>query len=90
MYSIILSILSCMLNLVFLMFAIIFFYCFAGGPRVCIAQRFAISEIKITVAKLLSQFRVVETKNSKIDVQMGNIFFLDFINLRVKFERRDL
>merc|ERR1712110_362577 len=29
---------------------------FGGGPRVCIGQRFAIIEIKIAVAKMLSKF----------------------------------
>jgi cytochrome P450 len=61
-----------------------------GGPRVCIAQRFAINEIKITIAKLINQFKVVETENTKMNIPKGCIFLLDFVNLRVKFEKRDV
>jgi cytochrome P450 len=62
---------------------------FLGGPRGCIATRFAINEVKITIAKLLSQYTIVETENTKMNIPKGSLFILDFVNLRVKFEKRD-
>ena len=32
------------------------FHSFGGGPRICIGMRFAMEEMKITLAKLLSNF----------------------------------
>jgi hypothetical protein len=45
--------------------------------------------VKIAVAKLLSEFRVVETKGTKMECTPGNIFTLQFVGLRVKFEKRE-
>ena len=61
---------------------------FGGGPRVCIGMRFAMAEIKIGMAKLLANFKIVETPETKLDFQAGDLFFLTYPEVKVKLEKR--
>jgi len=61
---------------------------FGGGPRVCIGQRFAIIEIKITVAKMLSKFKIVESPGTTLNMLEGSWFLKMFEGLKVKFVKR--
>ena len=62
---------------------------FGGGNRVCIGQRFAIIEIKIFMAKMLSKFKVVATPETVIKYKPGDLFLLYYPNLIVKLENRE-
>ncbi len=59
-----------------------------GGPRQCIAQRFALNEIKMTVAKLIYKYRLVATEKTRLDFS-GTLFFLNYPGLEVKVEKRE-
>lgn len=62
---------------------------FGGGPRICIGQRFAIVEMKMAMAKLLSRFRIVDTPSTKLEVLRGDNFFLSYEDIYVKLEPRN-
>ena len=62
---------------------------FGGGPRVCIGQRFAIIEMKIAMAKLLSRFKIVDTPATKLEVLTGDSFLLSYEGIYVKLEPRN-
>ena len=54
----------------------------------CIGQRFAIIEIKITVAKMLSKFNIVESPGTTLNMMEGSWFLKNFEGLKVKFVKR--
>jgi len=56
---------------------------FGGGPRVCIGQRFAIVEMKIAMAKLLSKFKIVNTPSTKLEALKGDPFLFSYDNVLV-------
>jgi len=64
------------------------FRAFGGGPRVCIGQRFALNEIKITASKLLSRFEIVESPGTRLNSQDGSWFLKVFEGLKVKLVKR--
>ena len=56
----------------------------AGGARVCIGQRFAQSEMKIALAKLISKYRIVPTPETKLDIHKGGFFLRTFPDMKVE------
>ena len=60
----------------------------SGGPRVCIGQRFAMVELKITVAHLLYKFRIVDSPGTSINMLDGSWFLKAFTGPMVIFEKR--
>ena len=63
-------------------------YIFSGGPRVCIGQRFALSEIKITAAKMLTKFEIVDSPGTRLESGFGSQFLKVFEGLKVKLVKR--
>ncbi len=61
---------------------------FGGGNRVCIGQRFALTEIKVFLAKLMRKYRIVATPKTKVDYHKGDLFLLFFSEMVVKLEAR--
>ena len=61
---------------------------FGGGPRLCIGMRFAIAEIKIAMAKLLANFKIVETSQTKLEPLPGDPFMFSYPDIKVKLETR--
>lgn len=61
---------------------------FGGGPRICIGKRFALTEIKITVAKILANYELADP--SEIDFLPGSPFILKFDETKMRFKKRDL
>ena len=61
---------------------------FGSGNRVCIAQRFAILEIKIFMAKLLAKLKVSATPKTKHGDCIGTMFMISYPNMFVKVEPR--
>jgi hypothetical protein len=51
-------------------------------------MRFAMSEIKIAMAKLLANYKIVDTPQTKLDFLPGDFFFLSYPEVKVKLERR--
>ena len=65
------------------------FHSFGGGPRICIGMRFAMEEMKITLAKLLSNFEVIDVPNvTCLKFDKGNPFLLSFQEMKVKIQER--
>ena len=69
------------------------FHAFGGGPRVCIGMRFAMVVMKITMAKLLYNFKIIEepnvTKHEIIELgNLGNPFLLSYKEMKVRIQVR--
>lgn len=64
------------------------FQAFGGGPRVCIGMRFAMSEMKIALAKLISRFKITDSPQTKLTLLPGDPFFLAYPEMKVRLERR--
>ena len=65
------------------------FHSFGGGPRICIGMRFAMEEMKIVLAKLLSNFEIIEELNvTKLKFDAGNIGMLAYKEMKVKIQER--
>ena len=62
---------------------------FSGGQKACIGQRFAWTEMKITLAKILSQYKIMATSETKLDFVSGDILLLAYPEVKVKFQRRN-
>ena len=58
---------------------------FGGGPRICIGQRFALTEIKICLAKILKNYRLEMTEETVLKNWTGDLFFFGFEEMKVKF-----
>ena len=54
----------------------------------CIGQRFALNEIKITTSKMLSQFEIVESPGTILNSLDGSWFLKMFEGLKVKMVKR--
>jgi cytochrome P450 len=61
---------------------------FGGGQRQCIGMRFAMSEIKIGIAKLLAEFKIVDTPKTEINLLPGDFFVFSYDDVHVKLEKR--
>ncbi len=46
------------------------------------------NEMKMTIAKLVSSYRVVATEKTKLNYAPGAVFFLHYPGLEIKIERR--
>ena len=65
------------------------FHSFGGGPRICIGMKFAMEEIKIAVAKLLSNFEIKDVPNvTHLKFDKGNPFLLTYKEMTVKIQER--
>jgi cytochrome P450 len=62
---------------------------FGAGPRVCIAQRFAMNEMKICMARLLSKFRLESTPDTRLEFEKGSFFLINFKDIKIKFVARN-
>jgi cytochrome P450 family 3 subfamily A len=62
---------------------------FGSGNRVCIGQRFAMMEMKIILAKLLSKFKLTLTEKSGLEEQMGTFALFQFNTSYAKLELRN-
>ena len=48
---------------------------FGGGPRICLGQRFALTEMSVFMAKLLKKFKFVAVPETRTEYVPGNFFF---------------
>ena len=62
---------------------------FGAGPRMCIGLRFAMVEMKIFLAKLLKQYKIIDTPGTKMTYYKGDVFFMDFPDNFVKLQPRE-
>lgn len=63
------------------------YYPFGAGPRMCIGNNFAMYEMILAVAKLVSKFKISTNKN---EIEIQPLITLKPKNAILKFERRDL
>ena len=61
---------------------------FGSGNRVCIGQRFSMTEMKIFCAKFISRFRIVNIPKTKIEFEKGDLFFTMYNEVIVQLEER--
>ena len=61
---------------------------FGSGQRVCIGQRFAITEMKIFLAKFVSKFKINEVPETKFVPSCGSIFLNLYETLIVELVER--
>ena len=65
------------------------FHAFGGGPRICIGMRFAMEEMKIALAKLLTNFEIIDEPNvTELNFSNGNPFLLSYNEMNVKIRER--
>ena len=65
------------------------FHAFGGGPRICIGMRFAMEEIKVTLAKLLNNFKILEEPNvTNLTFNKGGLFLLSYNEMNVRIQER--
>ena len=65
------------------------FHSFGGGPRICIGMRFAMEEMKIALAKLLTNFEIIDEPNvTELNFVAGNQFLLAYNQMNVKIQKR--
>lgn len=62
---------------------------FSAGPRNCIGQKFAILEMKCTLAALLRVFKLKEAKTSSRPILLAEITLKSLNGIHVVLERRD-
>jgi hypothetical protein len=51
-------------------------------------MRFAMVEIKIAMAKLLANYKIVDTPQTKMDFLPGDFFILTYSEVNVQLEKR--
>jgi len=64
------------------------FVAFGSGPRQCLGERFAMTEMKLAVVKLLQKFKVEFDETTKIELLKGDMFLFSFPQLNIRFTRR--
>ena len=65
------------------------FHAFGGGPRTCIGMRFAMTEMKIAVAKLLLNFSLQnEPGVTKLNFDKGGYFLLSYPDMKIRIKER--
>ena len=62
---------------------------FGSGNRVCIGQRFAMMEMKIIIAKLLSKYKLTLTEKSGLEEVIGSLFLFQYNTSYAKVELRN-
>ncbi len=61
---------------------------FGGGPRQCIGMRFAMAEIKIAIAKVIQNFQIVDTPETNIELNLGDMFMMSYDKINVRLVKR--
>ena len=62
---------------------------FGSGNRICIGQKYAMVEMKIFLAKLISKFKVINVKETKSEFIKGDLFLNIMSDVTVRLEVRD-
>ena len=57
---------------------------FGGGPHKCVGVRFAMTEMKIALAKLLQKYEIMPVPQTKLNFRPGDIMFLNYSKLNLK------
>ena len=61
---------------------------FGAGLRLCIAQRFALNEIKVALVKLMLEYKFCIADETKLDLNKGDTFFYSYPEMKLRLERR--
>ena len=60
---------------------------FSGGPRICLGMRFAMTEMKVCMAKLLENFKITPCKETELTFLPGDQFMLHYKQVFVNLEK---
>eukprot|EP00094_Tigriopus_californicus_P011152 TCALIF_10762-PA protein Name:"Similar to Cyp6a8 Cytochrome P450 6a8 (Drosophila melanogaster)" AED:0.09 eAED:0.25 QI:14/0.25/0.2/1/1/0.8/5/0/459 len=60
---------------------------FGGGPRFCIGQRFALIEMKMAVAKLLTNYQISTSPQTHLKFDKGSPFMLSYPELVLRINK---
>lgn len=63
------------------------FLSFVAGPRNCVGMRFALLEMKLALANILSKYRINKCSNTKVPVELDNPFTLAPKEIVLSFEK---
>ena len=61
---------------------------FGIGPRACIGERFAMIEMKIAMTKLLNNFRLEASEDTKQDFYLGDQFILSYKEVKLNIHQK--
>ncbi len=61
---------------------------FGAGNRTCIGSRFARSEIKICMAKLLNRFKLESGSETGLKFNKGSLAFINYDQVKINFSTR--
>ncbi|GAB6026265.1 hypothetical protein CHUAL_012471 [Chamberlinius hualienensis] len=63
---------------------------FGAGPRICIGMRFALMEVKICLAHIINQFRILKSAKTEVPLKMRNAIpmLIPLNGVTVKIEPR--
>nr|ACO15001.1 Cytochrome P450 3A24 [Caligus clemensi] len=61
---------------------------FGDGNRICIAYRFAMMELKVLTEKIVKNFKILPTSDTKLSPKKGALFLLEINDMGVEFESR--
>jgi len=62
---------------------------FGGGPRECIGERFAMSEMKVAMVKLLHNYKICWDDSTNLQLHKGDLFLFTFPSIKLRFIRRN-
>ena len=61
---------------------------FGIGPRDCIGERFAMIEMKIAMTKLLNNFRLEASEDTKQEFYLGDQFILSYKEVKLNIHQK--
>jgi len=66
------------------------FHTFGGGPRLCIGMRFAFTEMKMILGRLLFNFEILPDPDFEFKLNKGGFFLTSFDRVSVKMKKRNV
>ena len=65
------------------------FLAFSGGPRICLGMRFAMTEMKVCLAKLLQKFEIKTCPKTELTMRKGDLFLYNYEEIYLTLKERN-